>query len=114
MRKWVQSFAHAFRGIREFIAIGTNAKIQVLAAIAVIAAGFILNFSPFEWIAVIVCIGAVLSAEAMNTAIEELANAVSEERSERIRRVKDIAAGAVLVAVLASTGVAAVLLLQRL
>jgi diacylglycerol kinase (ATP) len=114
MRKCFQSFAHAFRGIREFIAIGSNARIQLLAAVVVGAAGFVFGFTPTEWIAVTLCIGAVLSAEAMNTAIEELANAISEERSERIRRVKDIAAGAVLVASLASVAVAAILVFQRL
>ena len=56
----------------------------------------------------------MLSAEAMNTALEELANEVSEERKPRIRRVKDIAAGSVLIATLSSIAVAIVVVSKRL
>ncbi|MBK1875358.1 diacylglycerol kinase family protein [Pelagicoccus mobilis] len=114
MKNRIQSFAHALRGIREFIALGANAKLQCLAALAIIVVGLILQFTRFEWIAVILCIGSVLAAEAINTAIEELANEVTEEKSERIRRVKDIAAGAVLILSLASLVVAILIILNRL
>lgn len=114
LRKRIESFAHAFRGIREFIALGTNAKIQVVAAFAIIGLGYVLSFTLNEWIAITLCIGFVLSAEAMNTALEELANEITEERKESIRRVKDIAAGSVLVASIASLVVAVLLVFKRL
>jgi diacylglycerol kinase (ATP) len=63
---------------------------------------------------VTVCIGMVLSAEAMNTALEQLADEVTEERKERIRRVKDMAAGAVLISSIASVVVALLLVSKRL
>ncbi|HCR28852.1 MAG TPA: hypothetical protein DIV79_02390 [Opitutae bacterium] len=44
--------------------------------------------------------------EAMNTAIEQLADALHPERDDRIRLVKDVAATAVLIAVMVSVVVA--------
>lgn len=114
LRKRIESFTYAFRGIREFIALGANAKIQLVVAFAVIGLGWILSFTLNEWVAITLCIGFVLSAEAMNTALEELANEVTEERKESIRKVKDIAAGSVLIASIASFVVAALLVSKRL
>ena len=51
----------------------------------------------FEWIAVILCIGAVLAAEGVNSAIEALCDKVSPEYDEAIKHTKDLAAGAVLI-----------------
>lgn len=114
MKKRIQSFIDAFRGIRNFISSGTNAKIQILGAVGIIVLGFVFSFSPYEWIAVLICIGLVLSAEAMNTALEELANEVTKERKESIRRVKDMAAGSVLIASITSIAVAGILIFNRL
>ena len=50
----------------------------------------------------IFCIGLVLSAEGLNTAIEYLCNVVSPERNEAIGRVKDVAAGSVLICAIAA------------
>ena len=50
-----------------------------------------------EWIAVTIVIGAVLAAEAVNSSIEALADLVSPEYNEAIKRTKDLAAGAVLI-----------------
>ena len=113
MKKRVTSFRHAFRGIYDFIALGANAKIQLFATAVVIVAGLVLRLTWNEWIAITLCIGFVLTSEAMNTALEELADEVSEERKERIRRVKDIAAGAVLISSIAAAVVAALILLKR-
>ena len=55
------------------------------------------GLSTFEWIAVILCIGAVLAAEGVNSAIEALCDKVSPEYDEAIKHTKDLAAGAVLI-----------------
>ncbi|EDY81917.1 Prokaryotic diacylglycerol kinase superfamily [Verrucomicrobiia bacterium DG1235] len=114
MKRRFDSFRHAFRGIANFIALGTNAKLQLIAAIVTLLAGFPLGYKAYEWVAVILCIGMVLTAEAFNTALEELSNEVTKERKESIRRVKDIAAGAVLLAAISSVAVAATIIAQRL
>lgn len=114
VKRRLQSFMHAFRGIAEFIRIGANAKIQLLAAIVALAGGWRLGLSRGEWLAVLLCIGLVLAMEAMNSALEVLANEVSEERRPRIRQAKDMAAGAVLIAAITSLAVAGVILCARM
>ena len=61
--------------------------------VCVIVAGGLLGLSTFEWIAVILCIG----AEGVHSAIEALCDKVSPEYDEAIKHTKDLAAGAVLI-----------------
>ena len=85
---------------------GWNFKIQLcIGAIALLAA-FYFPISKIETLAVLLCVGAVLSLEIVNTAIEELANTLHPERSEGIKKTKDLAAGAVLLMSLVSLIVA--------
>jgi len=57
-----------------------------------------------------VCIGAVLGAEALNSAIERLADRVQPEQDPAIHDVKDLSAGAVLVLSVATAVVGVVVL----
>jgi len=61
-----------------------------------------LGVSPSEWAILGLCIGSVLAAEAFNTALEQLADAVSLEPNERIGRAKDLGSAGVLIAALCS------------
>lgn len=97
IRRLLRSFGYALQGVRGAVSSEQNAKVHVLAIICVVIAGLYFKLSRIEWVAVIIVFGIVLSAEIFNTAIEELANAVSLEYDERIKRVKDLAAGAVLI-----------------
>ena len=74
----------------------------MIAAMAVIIAGIVLGITRTEWIMVVMCIGTVIAAELFNTAIEKLVDLVSPERHPVAGRVKDIAAGAVLVCAVAA------------
>jgi len=74
-----------------------NAWLHLAAMCAVISLGFALAITRMEWIAAIVCIGMVLSAEAMNTAVEQICNYIKPEQDIRIMIIKDIAAAAVLI-----------------
>ena len=59
----------------------------------------------WEWVAVAFAVTAVLAAEAFNTAVETLADAVKPERHPLVGRAKDLAAAGVL---LTAGGAAAV------
>lgn len=72
-RKRLASFRYAFNGIRLLIQKEHNAWIHCFATICVIIAGFSFGLSQTEWMAVVIVIGAVLSAEAINSSIESLA-----------------------------------------
>lgn len=96
--KQLNSFKYAFRGIRFMLLNEHNVWIHLVFTAAVIAAGFWFSLSKAEWLFLIFAIGLVLVAEAFNTAIEHLANAVSETYNEKIKIAKDVAAGSVLLA----------------
>jgi diacylglycerol kinase (ATP) len=64
-----------------------------------------------KWCAVLGCIALVWVAELLNTALEVLCDRVSREQDESIRRIKDVAAGAVLIAAIISVIVSAMVFL---
>lgn len=97
IRQRLKSFVYAWRGLLLLIRQEHNAWIHLSAAAGVVIAGFCFNITQLEWIAVVFCIGLVLAAETFNTAIEKLANVVSPDWNELIGKVKDVAAGAVLI-----------------
>ena len=63
-----------------------------------LAAAIVFRLSSDEWRWIILAIALVWVAEAFNTAIERLADAVTVEPNANIGYAKDVAAGAVLVA----------------
>jgi len=81
-------------------------KVHMLLSVLSVAVGLALGLNSSEWLAIITCMGLVFCAEMFNTVIEDLAVAVSPEYSPRVRRLKDMAAGAVLAASLAALVVA--------
>lgn len=102
IKKRLKSFTYAWKGIKSFICREHNAWIHLSIALLTIAAGFFFEIQRMEWIAIIICIGAVIAAEAFNTAIERLVNLTSPEWHPIAGEVKDIAAGAVLICAVAS------------
>ena len=101
-RKRGMSFKYAFRGIIEFFVHTHNAWIHLVATVVVLFAGWLFSISPAEWLFVVMAIGLVWVAEAFNTAIEFLVNLVSPNYNKLAGSVKDIAAGAVLLAAICS------------
>ena len=82
-----------------------NMWIHLLATLTVIACGIVFKISHIEWMAIIFAIMIVWLAEAMNTAVEFLADSITEEYHPLIEKAKDVAAGGVLIA---STGAAVI------
>jgi diacylglycerol kinase len=112
--KLIKSFNYAFSGIKTTFASETNFKIHLLAAIMAIAFGFAVNISNTEWEVIILCIAFVLSMEMINTAIEKLCNMVHKDIHPVIKSVKDITAGAVLVAAVGSLIIGSVIFLPKI
>lgn len=114
LRKRLRSFRFAFNGIRLLIVKEHNAWIHCFAAVCVLIAGFVLGLSRMEWIAVCFAIGMVLSAEAVNSSIEALADVVSPEYNEAIKKTKDLAAGAVLILAIVAAVVGLLIFVPKL
>ena len=108
LRARARSFANAGSGLAHVLATQHNARIHALATVAVVGMGLFFGVSRLEWCWLVAAIAAVWAAEAHNTALERLADAVKPELDSQVGRAKDAAAGAVLAA---SLGAAAVGLL---
>jgi diacylglycerol kinase len=91
------SFINAFKGIVQNIRSERNFKIQLSLAILTVVAAFFFNIKKGEWIAVIILIGAVLSAEAINTSIEKVCDRFLKEEDPTVKIIKDSAAAPVLI-----------------
>ncbi len=94
----LKSFAYALKGMVYLVRTQPNARLHLLAAALVCAVGGIFGFSRAEWLWIIVAITLVWCAEAFNTALEQLADALHPENHPGIGRAKDVAAAAVLIA----------------
>lgn len=104
MSRFLKSFGYAFKGWGASFKDGQNFKIQLLAGTCVIIAGFYFDVSRIEWTILLLTIALVLSLEMVNTAIEHLVNLVTRQQNPLAGKIKDIAAGAVLLAsVIAAT-----------
>lgn len=110
--KRIRSFGYAFKGIKALFS-QPNACIHAFVTAVVLLCGWWLKLAAWEWCVVILCIGGVLMAEAINTALEALCDKVSPERDPLIGRAKDIAAGAVLLFVLAAVSVGLIIYLPK-
>lgn len=105
VRKRIRSFGYAFEGMATLVRDEHNARIHVLALVCAIALGILLGITKTEWCLVVLCIGGVLMAEAMNTAVEALADLVSPERHPLVKKAKDVAAAGVLIMAIAAAAI---------
>jgi diacylglycerol kinase len=112
--KFLRSFVNGFAGMAHVAWSEMNMRIHLAAAAAVVVAGFVLALAAWEWVAVLFCIGLVLSAECMNTALERLADRVAPDWHQLIKEAKDCASGAVLVLALTSAVVGGIIFLPKL
>jgi len=97
MRDFFKSLTYAIHGLWSGIADQRNLKFQLGVAVIVVGAGFYLSISAIEWSIILICIAMVIGLELVNTALENLVDLVTLERKPLAGKIKDIAAGAVLI-----------------
>ncbi len=105
IRERLKSFVYAFRGIATLVKTQPNAKIHFFATACVIILAVFLNVTLTEWAILALAIGSVWAAEALNTAIEFLADKTSPDWHELIEKTKDVAAAGVLLAAITALAV---------
>jgi diacylglycerol kinase len=110
----MRSFSYALNGIKNLLRTEHNAGIHIASAVLVIFLGFVFKISKYEWCLLVLAIGFVLAAEIINTAIECLTDIVSPEYSEKAGKVKDLAAGAVLIASITAFAIGLIILLNAI
>ena len=92
----MSSFKHAFRGIWHATSNEANFRVQVAIAVVAFIAGIYYKISMVEWIILVLACGMLLSAEMVNTTIEEFIDHLIHEHHEGVRVIKDLSAGYVL------------------
>lgn len=97
MQARARSFVYAGRGLRTMLQTQHNARIHAVATLAVVTAGLVLGVTRLEWLALILAVISVWTAEAVNTALEFLCDVASPELHPLVEKAKDVAAGAVLI-----------------
>lgn len=98
---------YAGRGVRTMLVSQHNARIHAVATMVVVAGGVALRLERAEWIAVVLAIVSVWTAEALNTAFEFLCDVASPDFHPLVEKAKDVAAGAVLITAIGAVVVAA-------
>ena len=108
------SFRYASAGVRLLFATQRNARLQALSAVAAFTLAAALRVSAVEWAMLLTMSALVLSLETVNTALETLVDLVTTDYHPLAKQAKDLSAGAVWLAALASLGVGALLFVPRL
>ncbi|WP_223605468.1 diacylglycerol kinase family protein [Chryseobacterium sp. OSA05B] len=97
-----RSFINAFRGIFLMIKAERNFQIELAAFFINLFLIFYFKLSAIDTVLILTASLAVLSAEIFNTAIERICDIIQPDFDKRIGFIKDIAAGAVVLMVVAS------------
>jgi len=114
IRKRIESFGFAFNGLKILIRDEHNSWIHLFAVFCVIIAGVFFKISVSEWISVVFAFGFVIALEIVNSAIENIADFVSPERHEMIKKIKDLAAAAVLLAAITAFIIGLIIFLPKI
>ena len=98
----IKSISYAINGVVHLIKTENSIKAQLFIGLLITILGFIYNISATEWIIQIACIGIILTAESLNTAIEKIADFIHPDYHKKIGVIKDVAAGAVVFSAITS------------
>ncbi len=110
----MKRFKYAIDGLIAAFRSEVNMHIHVAAAVLACIAGFYFHLSAVEWSIIILCIVLVISLELINTSIEEVCNMIHPGKHPVIKKIKDISAGAVLLAAIGSVIAAFIIFLPKL
>lgn len=110
----LRSIKFALKGMWLLLTTEDSIKAQTFIAVLVTIAGFYFEISSIEWMIQFLAIGMVLVAEALNTAVEKVADFIHPDYHEKIGFIKDIAAGAPAFAALISLIICVIIYLPKI
>ena len=114
MKNRFYAFVNAFNGLIFFFKETVHARIHAFAALVVVLFGLYFQLNSLEWVSVLLCIGLVLSLEAVNSAIEYTVDLASPAYNELAKKAKDVAAAAVLLATIFSVIIAGLIFIPKI
>ncbi|MER3464885.1 MAG: diacylglycerol kinase [Chitinophagaceae bacterium] len=109
-----KSFTYAWGGVKLLFQSEHNTIIHLVLTVIAVVAGFMLSISRIEWIALIIVIAMVWTAELFNTAIEKTMDFITKERLLQIKLIKDVAAAAVLITAIAAVVVGLLIFIPKI
>ena len=110
----LRSMTFALKGMWLLITTEDSIKAQLFFGFIATCLGFYFNISMTEWMIQFIVIGMVLVAEALNTAVEKIADFVHPDFHVKIGFIKDIAAGAPAFAAFTSLIIAGIIYLPKI
>jgi len=114
IRSRIKSFSYALAGLRQFVLREHNARVHVAATVGVIIVALVIGVTHTEAAILAIVTGLVWVAEILNTCIEHLADHITKERHPEIMIIKDLAAGAVLIAAITAVIVALFIFIPKI
>ncbi|KAA2244643.1 diacylglycerol kinase family protein [Chitinophaga agrisoli] len=111
LRRRLLSFKYSFDGIAAFLSSEPHARIHAAATVVVVALGIYCRLSPTQWIDICIVTGMVWVAEMFNTVVEKIMDHLSPDYHPRVKWIKDVASGAVLIAAIVAAITGAVVFL---
>jgi diacylglycerol kinase len=113
-RSWAEKFRDAFRGVGLGVRGQSSFRVHFFFAAAVIVAAAVMRVSLVEWCVLVLAIAVVLAAEMVNSALEFLARAITDEHDPRVAHALDVGSAAVLVAAVGAVIAGSLVFLYRL
>lgn len=110
----LKSFVNAFRGLKDCLSHEKNFQIQYVIGLLVVGAGIFFSLSATEWMIILICFALVLSLEIINSAIEKLCDLVCADFNLTIKKVKDMAASAVLLSAIITFIIGCIIFLPKI
>jgi diacylglycerol kinase (ATP) len=98
IRGRLRSFYYAGAGLKQFFRQEHNARIHLVAAVVITVIAWLLKVSHMEAVALVLVVGLVWVTEILNTCLEKTMDFITREKHPEIKIIKDLAAGAVLIA----------------
>jgi diacylglycerol kinase len=113
-RTWWAKFRDALIGLKLGVRGQSSFFVHVFAAAAVIVVATVLGCTLVEWCLLLLCIAGVLTAEMLNSALESMAKAITEEHNPHLAVALDVGSAAVLLASTAAAIVGTLIFVHRL
>ena len=113
VKRILNSFKYSFNGLIDTYKTEQSVWIYIPVALSVILAGILLKINTYEWIAIVLVLGIILSLELINTALESTVDLVTEKYAELARKAKDTVSAAVLIFAITSVIVGLIIFLPK-
>lgn len=114
LRARINSFRYAGQGIAAFLRSEHNAWIHAISTVGVLILAAVTGLTRHEWLALVFVIALVWVTEMINTCIERIMDYLTTERKPEVKFIKDLAAGAVLVAAIAALITGGIIFIPKL